>query len=465
MEKSIQVIRAGPLVAPGLSETTRREFLRRTTMAGLGFAALGISACATDTATTTSAALGTSAASSGRPLTPALYDWILALYPIDDVAADFPGPLDIQQAPVQGFGIERFIAEAANDESTWDIYLGMTPFIEMAALVQADILVPWEEYLPAGNADDWIESVRAEATYEGGIFSYPYDVSLVAQAWNADILKRADLDPEAAPATWDELLSNAQKIVDSEAAPFGVTFDANGWRSIVPVTHSISTDVYTDEGLFDFTHEATVEALEILRRVFELANPDVLDPGATDAGVNVTPDEAAWAAQDVGYIFKHQFGLINPSTRWTDPSQIRLAGLPKTAGGTGGTVFWSTGAGLFRVGENKQAAGEFMEFITHDERIQMADVGNTGSIVGQLPAYSSVWAEWEENTPDWLADWAFLLKDQLTRARAIETHPFGINQFFIGKPFWEEYLRGDEADPALALKRAKDAVDEEIAKA
>ena len=94
----------------------------------------------------------------------------------------------------------------------------------------------------------------------------------------------------------------------------------------------------------------------------------------------------------------------------------------------------------------------------------MADVGNTGSIVGQLPAYKPVWAEWEESTPNWLADWAFLLKDQLTRARAIETHPFGINQFFIGKPFWEEYLRGDEADPALALKRAKDAVDEEIAK-
>jgi len=39
------------------------------------------------------------------------------------------------------------------------------------------------------------------------------------------------------------------------------------------VTHSISLDVYTEDGFFDFTNDAVVEALEILKRIKELANP------------------------------------------------------------------------------------------------------------------------------------------------------------------------------------------------
>jgi hypothetical protein len=199
-----------------------------------------------------------------------------------------------------------------------------------------------------------------------------------------------------------------------------------------------------------------------MKQLMEVANPDVLDPGATDAGANVTPDEAAFAARSVAYIFKHQYGMINTSTRWPDPTQLRLAGLPKTPDGVGGTAFWSTGAGLFNYGYNKDVAAEYMQFLTNDERIQRTDVGNEGAIVGQLPAYETLWDQWETEPPDWLASWAFLLKDQLSRAKAIRTHPFGINQFFVGRPFWEEYLRGDESDPAVALKNAQDAVNAEI---
>ena len=56
---------------------------------------------------------------------------------------------------------------------------------------------------------------------------------------------------EAAPVTWDEYLANAQKVIDSGAAPFGCTFDYHPWRSLIPITHSIDLDVYDPEtGLF-----------------------------------------------------------------------------------------------------------------------------------------------------------------------------------------------------------------------
>src|SRR5262249_13435300 len=79
---------------------------------------------------------------AGRPLTPTFYDWIGNLHPgIADVNKQFPD-LNYQIAPVQGFGIDRFVAEGKNKQSTWDVYVGMTPFVEMKALIKADVIEP-----------------------------------------------------------------------------------------------------------------------------------------------------------------------------------------------------------------------------------------------------------------------------------------------------------------------------------
>ena len=71
------------------------------------------------------------------------------------------------------------------------------------------------------------------------------------------------------------------------------------------MTHSMSTNVYTSEGLFDFTSEPAIEALKLMKQIMAMANPDILLEGASDAGVNGTPDEVAFAAQRVGYYTKY----------------------------------------------------------------------------------------------------------------------------------------------------------------
>jgi multiple sugar transport system substrate-binding protein len=432
----------------------RREFLTRSLVTGLGLAGVG--------AVARSAIRPAFAAD--RPLTPTFYQWIQDLHPgIPAVNARFPG-LNYQIAPVEGFGIERFVAEAKNGQSTWDVYVGQTPFVEMSAFIKADVIEPWDNYIPKAVIDDLLPSIREECTINGKLYSWPFLLDVIGSGWHSGLTGKAGL-ADAAPATWDDFLASAKKIVDSKAAPWGATFDAHGWRSLAPITHSMSSKVYTSEGLFDFTSEPAIEALQLMKQIMAYSNPDILLEGASDAGVNGTPDEIAFATQRVGLYFKYFNAPLRMAASWDDPKALHLGQLPKFAKGEGSTVFWTTGCALFKHGQNKEKAAEYVKALTYDKQIwKDSIVGTKSGHPGQLPPYKSLYADWNANKPDWMPDFVALVRGQLDRAKAINNHLFGLQQFVIGKPIWETYLKGQESDPKVAMQKVVEAVTAEMKK-
>src|SRR5436190_3454889 len=345
-QAALQELRSGKI--------DRRQFLERSLVAGLGMA--GVAA--------TGKGLVGSAFAQDRPLTPTFYQWIQDLHPgIPAVNAKFPG-INYQIAPVEGFGIERFVAEAKNGESTWDVYVGQTPFVEMSAMIKADVIEPWDDYIPKDVLDDIIPSIREECTIDGKLYGWPFFLDVIGNSWHSGITTKAGV-ADAAPATWDEHLANAKAIVDSKAAPFGATFDNHGWRCVAPMAHSMSSDVYTSEGLFNFESDAAVEALILMKKIMALSHPDILLEGGSDGGVNGTPDELAFAAQRVGYVCKYFNAPLRMATYWEDPKALHLGPLPKFANGEGSTVFWTTGSALFKHGKNKEKAAEYIKALTY----------------------------------------------------------------------------------------------------
>ena len=270
-----------------------------------------------------------------RALTPTFYQWIYGLYPDipSKINKDYAKKhkLDAKIAPVQGFGIDRFVAEAKKKKSTWDVYVGMTPFVEMGALIESGTIEPWDKYIPKSVLADLIPSIRQEATYQGHIWSFPFLLDIIIQAWNGELVKKAGLDPNKAPKTWDEFIANAKKVVSSKAAPYGAVFDAHGWRSLAPIAHTFNTNVYTPDGLFDFTSDAAVNALEIMKRLMEVAPKNILEEGKVDGGVNTTPDEEAFAARQAAYYVKYQNAPTRFAGTWPDPKVLHIAGLPKAS--------------------------------------------------------------------------------------------------------------------------------------
>ena len=150
----------------------RREFLTRSLVAGLGLAGVGAVAKS-----------GVQPAfAADRPLTPTFYQSIQDLHPgIPAVNAKFP-EINYQIAPVEGFGIERFVAEAKNNQSTWDVYVGQTPFVEMSAFIKAGVIEPWDNYIPKDVIDDIIPSIWAESTVDGKLYSWPFLLDVIGSA-------------------------------------------------------------------------------------------------------------------------------------------------------------------------------------------------------------------------------------------------------------------------------------------
>jgi len=465
---------------------SRRQFLNGMIAVGMGLGGIGVlAACGGATPAPTAAPTAApaqptempaqpTAAPAGRGLTPTFYQWIIDLHPAikNDINPKIAG-LNFQIAPVQGFDVARFVAEAKQGQSTWDVYVGMTPFVEMASLIKAGVIEPWDPYIPKEVLDDMIPSIRQECTVDGKLYSWPFLLDIIVQGYNADITNKAGI-PDKAPADWDEYLANAKTVVDKGAAQYGCTFDAHGWRSLAPITHSISTKAYYNlEGdpsgvpLFDFTSEPALQALEIMKKMLDLSSANALQPGSTDGGVNQTPDEVAFSAQKVAYYIKYQNAPLRMARSWQNPKALRLGALPKAKGGEGATVFWTTGACLFKFGQNKEKAAEYMRTLTYSDQIWKDSIGGSASgQPGQLPPYTSIYNKWKQSPPDFLKEnpWVDLVFGQLQVAKAIPNHAFGLQQFIIGQPIWEKYLKGEEKDPKVAMQAAKDAVAAEVKK-
>jgi len=128
-------------------------------------------------------------------------------------------------------------------------------------------------------------------------------------------------------------------------------------------------------------------------------------------------------------------------------------------------VFWTTGCALFKYGQNKEKAAEYIKALTYDPQIwKDSIVGTPGVHPFQLPPYKSFYTEWAANKPDWLPPAVGLIRGQLDKAKAIDNNLFGLQQFVIGKPIWETYLKGEEPDPKVAMTKVKEAVQAEIKK-
>src|SRR6185312_6281990 len=144
-------------------KTTRSGFMKRAAQLGLSATAIGAFVKAYNPVT---ARADIEASEAARPASASgvdslgFYSWILNFNPqikplTDEYNKKNPNnKVAIQVAPTTNFSDQKFLLQARSKTSSWDAYIGMTPFVEMAQLQAAGAIEAWDPYMPASVKND-----------------------------------------------------------------------------------------------------------------------------------------------------------------------------------------------------------------------------------------------------------------------------------------------------------------------
>ncbi|MFE5700345.1 ABC transporter substrate-binding protein [Rhodococcus koreensis] len=209
------------------------RFSRRTALiAGVGLLA---TACGAGTSTTTGAV-----GRSPSPATPT--DVELAFMNFPPYTTALPTTLGADFTRRTGITVKlNNVGEASYEAVDQRVQAGLAagnpPDVAVIGLnsvrtyADAHLAVPLDPYLTAGGPftpADFYPSFLDLGKRDGKTWALPYGVSLMLLYYNADIFRKAGLDPDNPPATLSELRAAAERIVSTGAARYGVNLSSDG---------------------------------------------------------------------------------------------------------------------------------------------------------------------------------------------------------------------------------------------
>jgi sn-glycerol 3-phosphate transport system substrate-binding protein len=108
--------------------------------------------------------------------------------------------------------------------------------VDAYTLADDELLVPFNKIATSAADKAWMDgfypAFMRNGTIDGNVWGIPFQRSTIVQYTNKDAFKEAGLDPEKAPATWDELTAAAQKLTKREGdrvTRWGVQIPSSGF--------------------------------------------------------------------------------------------------------------------------------------------------------------------------------------------------------------------------------------------
>ena len=108
---------------------------------------------------------------------------------------------------------------------------------DMFSLIDDDLIEPYETIATSEADKAWIKSFypafMENSQADGRTWGIPFQRSTIVQYWNKEAFKAAGLDPEKAPATWDEMIAFGKKLTKKDASgnvtQWGIEIPSSGF--------------------------------------------------------------------------------------------------------------------------------------------------------------------------------------------------------------------------------------------
>jgi sn-glycerol 3-phosphate transport system substrate-binding protein len=98
-------------------------------------------------------------------------------------------------------------------------------------MIDTQAALPVQSCIDAEKYDtsDYVKRVLAYYTVKNVLWPMPFNVSNPVLYYDRALFRKAGLDPDKPPTTLDEVRADAQKIVDTKAAPYGIALKTDSW--------------------------------------------------------------------------------------------------------------------------------------------------------------------------------------------------------------------------------------------
>lgn len=231
------------------------------------------------------------------------------------------------------------------------------PTAWIPAFYDAGVLLPWNGHLPSSVIDAIDPTMVKGGTLDGKLVALPYLSTSRALFWNKDAFAKAGLD--AAPGTWDQLVSAAKRVTASGTAKVGFALQGTGNETFAAwfpyVYWSYGAKLTDDGGDLAIDRGACVKGVSVLRELVDgrLTQPNVT---ASDADEQLKLFASGEAAMTIT-------GPWMVGTMATEGKRTRYGVAPIPAGTTSTTLDVADAYVRFKDGKNPVAAAAFAAFL------------------------------------------------------------------------------------------------------
>ena len=262
---------------------------------------------------------------------------------------------------------------------------------DMFTLIDEDAIVPIDDFVKTEQDRKWLASFfpgfMLNSQTGGKTWGVPFQRSTIVLYWNKELFKEAGLDPEKAPASWQEQLEFAQKLTKRDGAgnvsQWGVQIPSSGFPYWLfqGLTTQAGAILANPEGTRTFYNAPEVS--EALQYWVDLAaKHKVHPPGIVEWGT--TPRD--FFERKVAMMWTTTGNLTNVRSNAKFPFGVAMLPSHKRRGSP-------TGGGNFYISKKaapaqQQAAFEFIKWITTPDRAAQWSV-ETGYVAVTPASYQT----------------------------------------------------------------------------
>ncbi len=236
-------------------------------------------------------------------------------------------------------------------------------------MIDSKGVVPMQDFIDREKFDLSALEPNILAYYRVGarLFSMPFNTSSAILYYNKDMFKRAGLDPNQPPRTFEEIEAYAKRLVTSGATPSGITIAIYGWffeqllarQGALYANHGNGRDAPATAVVYNQEEEGP--------RVLDWWARMVKAGVATNPGRPTAASQRAFAAGQTAMTWDSTAVLRSLLTQSAGRFEVGTGYFPKPpAATTGGSIVGGASVWILkgRPPAEQQAAWEFVKFIS-----------------------------------------------------------------------------------------------------